>query len=790
MPHAPRHLPFARLIPIAAIAGLALTTALATSTVAIAAEAASPSESGNGKPVVIPALQTWTGGTGAVTLSRKSRIVVSPADAGALMDITTQLAKDVADVSDLTLSVVRSVARPGDIVLDLDAAAEVGPDTDIARKEGYSLTTDGTTGTSRISARTDTGVFWGTRTLLQILQGRTGHTSIPVGSTTDWPNYALRGFMLDVGRRYFTPEFLRDYVAYMSWYKLNTFQVHLNDNEIQAPGGDWSKAQSAFRLRSDNPRFTGLAAEDGSYSRADWDSIEDAAAAHHVTLVPEIDAPAHSRAFIKFDPSLGLNGGNSDHLDLTKPATTQFMKDVFSEFAPWFRGPSVHFGADEYPREYATEYVKYFNDLAAHVRSLGKHPSAWGSSTVMTGNADGYDRDVTINSWNNGWYGPNEAIRDGYDFINTNDGLLYIVPFAGYYHGKGLDGPWLFANWDPRIFGAANQTVPEGNPHLLGGMSAVWNDLVHADYTAQDVHGLVEPTFGILAQKMWRGVETGQTHASFMAGAGRLGVGPGLTTVQPTLLNPGDPDLALTLSTPPELASGANVLVDLTVRNNHDEQLARPTATLALGEADGLTVHQVGNGPKALLPGQAGTWTFRVSADESVVNSTVALTASVSGTVGRQPVTAATSGTLQTKAAPPAGTVLLSSGATATASSVEANLERLNAAKVNDGDATTRWASGYTDSEWVQLELASPSTVKQVQLDWENACALSYGIDVSVDGTTWTRAATLDESTCASDIINLTTSEPVKFVRMQGIRRASGYGYSIYEFRVHGNTVS
>lgn len=744
----------------------------------------------NAKPVVIPALQQWTGGTGEVTLTRKSRIVVAPDDADALAQVGSQLSRDLAEVSALTLPVVHTEPAAGDVVLDLDATAEVGPDTELARAEGYSLSTASPTSPTTITARTDKGVFWGTRTLLQVLQGRAGHVGVPVGSTTDWPNYEVRGFMLDVGRRYFSPEFLRDYVAYMSWYKLNTFQVHLNDNEIQAPGGDWSKAYSAFRLRSDNPRFAGLAAEDGSYSRSDWDSIEDTAAAHHVTLVPEIDAPAHSRAFIEFDPSLGLNGGNSDHLDLTKPATTQFMKDVFTEFTPWFRGPSVHFGADEYPRTYAAEYVRYFNDIAAHVRSLGKHPSAWGSSTVMTGDAEGYDRDVTINSWNNGWYGPNEAIRDGYDFINTNDGLLYIVPFAGYYHGKGLDGPWLFANWDPRVFGGASQTVPEGNPHLLGGMSAVWNDLVHADYTAQDMHGLVEPTFGILAQKMWRGVETGQTHDAFMAGAGRLGMGPGLTTVQPTLLNPGDPDLDLSMTTPPDLASGASVLVDVTVRNRHDEQLSKPTASLSVADAPGITVEQVGNGPKALLPGQAGTWTFRVSAAEDVVSSTRRMTASVSGRVGRQPVTAATEGTLRTKSAPPPGSVLLSSGATASASSVEANLERLNAAKVNDGDATTRWASGYTDTEWVQLELAAPSTVKQVQIDWEAACALSYGIDVSSDGVTWTRAATVDSSTCAADVVNLATSEAVRFVRMQGIRRASGYGYSIYELRVWGNPVA
>ncbi|MFC7490163.1 MULTISPECIES: family 20 glycosylhydrolase [unclassified Knoellia] len=527
----------------------------------------------NAKPVVIPALQQWTGGTGHLELTHRSRIVLAPEDVGALTPVASQLRSDLVEVTGLrALDVVHTdVTRAGDIVIGLDATAAVGPDTEVARAEGYTLDVGAR---ATITSRTARGAFWATRSVLQILTGSGPRTTLPVGRTTDWPNYEFRGFMLDVGRRYFTPEYLRDYTTYLSWYKLNTFQIHLNDNAISAPDGDWSKAQSAFRLKSDNPRFAGLAADDGSYTRADWDAIEDNAAAHFVDIVPEIDAPAHSRAFIEFDANLGLSGGSSDHLDLTKPETTQFMKDVFSEFTPWFRGPTVHYGADEYPREYAAEYTQYFNEMAAHVRSLGKKAAAWGSFTVMSGTAEGHDRDVLINSWNNGWYGPTPALADGYDFVNTNDALLYIVPFASYYHGRGLDGPWLFASWTPRHFGGSN-LVPEGEDSLKGAMSAVWNDLVDATYTQQDVHGLVEPTLGILAQKMWRGVEPGQTHERFMAGAGRLAMGPGIGVITPTLFHPGDPKVAVSLSTPPMMVAGASAVVDVTVRNNHDTALTR-----------------------------------------------------------------------------------------------------------------------------------------------------------------------------------------------------------------------
>lgn len=92
--------------------------------------------------------------------------------------------------------------------------------------------------------------------------------------------------------------------------------------------------------------------------------------------------------------------------------------------------------------------------MVAFVRDdLGKEARAWGSMTHMHGSADGYDRDVTINAWNGagdgGWYSMESAYEDGYEFINMNDGTLYVVPFADYYHGSGLNNQWLYSSWLP-----------------------------------------------------------------------------------------------------------------------------------------------------------------------------------------------------------------------------------------------------------------------------------------------------------------------------------------------------
>lgn len=734
----------------------------------------------NPAPAVVPALQQWTGATGALRLGPATRIVIPRSDRHALGDIAEQLRADLGELTGWRPAIGYGAARDRDISLDLDARADVGP-TALAKKEGYRLST--ARGVDIVS-RTSAGVYWATRSLLQMttVQSRT-QASLPRGSTVDWPNVAVRGFMLDVGRRWFDQDFIRDYIRHMSWFKLNTFQLHLNDNQIQAPGGDWSKAYSAFRLASDNPKYAGLAAKDGAFTRRDWNRLEDVAASRFVTVVPEIDAPAHARAFIEFKPELGLHGGNSDHLDLSKPETTEFMKGIYDEFAPWFRSPAVHVGADEYPRELADDYRDYVNEISEHVRGLGKEVRAWGSLSVMSGGADGYDRDLTMHSWNNGWYGPKETIADGYPLINTNDGLLYIVPFANYYHGHGLDGRWLYANWEPNVF-AGGQTVDRDDPLLRGAMSAVWNDLVDAEYDGPDVHGLVEPTFGLLAQKMWRGVEPGQTYEQLMAAVGALGVGPGMEGLRPTLAG-GDRLLTTTLDPIPVLAAGESMTVRATVKNTGAYAVSRPRVGLDL-DLPGVQVTPGASGPRELEPGATGTWTWTVAADRAVTTGAAKASLTVTGDRRGHDVESRAFATVRAVEAAPAGTSHLSFTAAASASSVEDDLDRLAARHVNDGDLGTRWASNYTHAEWVQLELARPSQVSSVRLFWEAACAASYRIQTSVDGTTWRDAATVDPSNCGTETIALDSPGAVKYVRMQGVKRKTGYGYSLHEMWVFG----
>ncbi|MFG2820964.1 ricin-type beta-trefoil lectin domain protein [Kitasatospora sp. NPDC048365] len=124
-------------------------------------------------------------------------------------------------------------------------------------------------------------------------------------------------------------------------------------------------------------------------------------------------------------------------------------------------------------------------------------------------------------------------------------------------------------------------------------------------------------------------------------------------------------------------------------------------------------------------------------------------------------------------------------GRPAAASSVEANSSSLTAAMAVDGNPTTRWASAYSDPQWLQVDLGSVKPVKQVTLSWEAAYGKAYQIQTSTDGTTWTTVHSTTTGTGGTETLtNLNGSG--RYVRMYGTQRGSSFGYSLYSMEVYG----
>ena len=125
----------------------------------------------------------------------------------------------------------------------------------------------------------------------------------------------------------------------------------------------------------------------------------------------------------------------------------------------------------------------------------------------------------------------------------------------------------------------------------------------------------------------------------------------------------------------------------------------------------------------------------------------------------------------------------LAFGATATASSTDQNLPPQNAI---DGRETTRWTSKRTDNEWFQLDLGAAKTVGRIVLKWEYAAGKEYAVLLSEDGKAFTEVfRKKDGKSKATETIKI-TPQNARYIKVQGVKRATPYGYSLWEVEAYG----
>lgn len=226
------------------------------------------------------------------------------------------------------------------------------------------------------------GVWWGTRTVLQ--QAVLNDGTIETGTGIDSPGWNTRGVMLDAGRHYYPPGFIVEMCSWMSFFKQNTFHLHISDNLYNNVEIYTLERQrdlySAFRLWSDDPQVDGLnKRRNESYTRSDYEYMEESCAARGVTLVPEIEAPGHALVFTQWKPELGLEG-QIDLLNITYPETIPQMKSIWSTFLPWFHSKVVHIGADEYVDTALSDKYEIRFPFNSHALILQSAP--WRRSTT------------------------------------------------------------------------------------------------------------------------------------------------------------------------------------------------------------------------------------------------------------------------------------------------------------------------------------------------------------------------------------------------------------------------
>ncbi len=466
-------------------------------------------EGGNAKPKVIPELLQWQGGKGSYTLGDSLSCPEGSA-AG------RELAADVKALFGKKLK----LTQEGKASICLHRASSCsGMD-----EEEYRL--DIRPDAVHIYARTDRGLYWGTRSLLQIL--RQGEGTAPCGTAVDMPRYKVRSFMYDVGRLPIPISDLRDIIRTLSWYKMNELQLHLNDNYIfhekyvDAGEDPFKRSYSGFRLESEvkGKDGTPLTAQDVFYTKKEFRELVDYAERHGVTIVPEFDTPGHALSFTRVRPDLIYQGPMSkpkrrcEMLDASNPEALKFATSVWDEFlgrgktlkanrkAVFAHCPVVHVGSDEFYGD-KEDYRAYADGILRHVLSRGYTPRIWGSLHAKKGTTPVIAEGVQMNLWSGQWAKAWESIQQGYDIINTDDSKLYIVPFAKYYR-MDKNHKWLYNNW--QVNHIHGQKVPSGHPRLLGAMFAIWQDMcdqLHNGYMTYDIWPAITGSIDVLSQRMW-----------------------------------------------------------------------------------------------------------------------------------------------------------------------------------------------------------------------------------------------------------------------------------------------
>ncbi|RAH44667.1 beta-N-acetylhexosaminidase [Aspergillus brunneoviolaceus CBS 621.78] len=382
-------------------------------------------------------------------------------------------------------------------------------------EEGYELVFSA--GRAYIRGSGARGMWWGTRTFLQqLLIHDVG--IVPAGRTLDAPSSVTRGFLLDAGRKWYSPGFLRDLCTYASFFKLSEFHYHSSDNYPLNRGHNetWYEVYSQFSLRPESAELQGLVQrQNETLSRAEFEDFQYHCAQRGVTVIPEIEAPGHSLSITKWKPELALEP--KDLLNLTHPDTLPLIKSIWTEFLPWFQTKEVHIGADEYDSALADDYIDFVNEMAAFMNeTAGKRVRIWG--TYEPSNTHNISKNVIIQHWQYGQSDPVSLARDGFELINSEDWWAYMslkndhmpiipAPYPPSFNNTRLlnFGGSNGLQWTPPLFNPYNLTKQPDPRRVQGAIIAAWNDNGPDATTQLEAYYALRDGIPTFASRVWAG---------------------------------------------------------------------------------------------------------------------------------------------------------------------------------------------------------------------------------------------------------------------------------------------
>ena len=377
------------------------------------------------------------------------------------------------------------------------------------------------------------GVFHAFQTLKQLIPaGKKKHLKIKCMAMYDYPAFPWRGMHLDVCRHFFPKEFIKEYIDFLAFYKMNTFHWHLTDDQgwrIEIKKYPELTKTGAYRKgtkpghSSGNETNYDTSLYGGYYSQDDIREIVEYARQRHISIVPEIEMPGHSLAAITAYPVFSCTGGPFnvatkwgvfDDVFCPKDTTFMFLEDVLTEVLELFPGKYIHIGGDEVPKtrwhscpncqalikskglKDESELQSYFiRHIDSFITAHGRNIIGW--DEILDG---GLAPNAAVMSWR-GIEGGIAAAKQHHSVVMTPGGYCYF----DHYQGDPRNEPLAIGGYTTLEKVYSFNPVPAGldsieKKFILGAQGNLWTEYI-AD--TKQVEYMVFPRICALSEVLW-----------------------------------------------------------------------------------------------------------------------------------------------------------------------------------------------------------------------------------------------------------------------------------------------
>ena len=385
-----------------------------------------------------------------------------------------------------------------------------------------------------IESKNARGAFYAVQSLIQLLPLPSDLNSfkIPCLRIKDQPQFTYRGMHLDVGRHFFSVDFIKKYIDLMAKLKMNTFHWHLTEDQgwrIEIKKYPKLQEIAAYRKETlighynDQPHQFDGKPYGGFYTQEQIKEVVAYAKTRQVTIIPEIEMPGHSQAAIAAYPELGCSGkqvevatkwGVFDEVYCPKESTFKFLEDVIDEVVALFPGKYIHIGGDEAPKtnwkncEYCQKLIRkegledehglqsyFITRMEKYINSKGKQIIGW--DEILEG---GLAPNATVMSWR-GTKGAVQAAKEGHDVILTPGSHCYF----DHYQSENENEPLAIGGFLPLEKVYHFNPIPEGltdkeAKHVLGAQGNVWTEYMQ---TEKQVEYMAFPRAIALSEVLW-----------------------------------------------------------------------------------------------------------------------------------------------------------------------------------------------------------------------------------------------------------------------------------------------